>query len=138
MWKQSHFCNMPWLSGSSSWEPTIPKRLLASINNLATLYFKQGKYAEAEPLYQRALAIQEQRLGTEHPDTATCLNNLAAFYHEQGKYAEAEPLYQRALAIREQQLGREHPATRTTLKNYALLLRKMGRDVEAKQLEEDS
>ena len=37
-----------------------------------------GQYAEAEPLYQRALAIWEQQLGTDHPDTATSLNNLAA------------------------------------------------------------
>ena len=29
----------------------------ASLNNLAALYDTQGKYAEAEPLYQRALAI---------------------------------------------------------------------------------
>ncbi len=57
------------------------------------------KYEQAEPLYQRALAIAEQQLGAEHPDTAISLNNLAALYHEQGKYEQAEPLYQRALAI---------------------------------------
>ena len=31
----------------------------------------QGKYAEAEPLYQRALAIYEQALGPTHPDVGT-------------------------------------------------------------------
>ena len=55
---------------------------------------------EAEPLYQRALAIDENALGADHPDVAIDLNNLALLYHTQGKYAEAEPLYQRALAIR--------------------------------------
>jgi len=29
-----------------------------SLNNLAALYYTQGQYAEAEPLYQRALAIR--------------------------------------------------------------------------------
>ncbi len=29
------------------------------LNNLALLYHDQGKYAEAEPLYQRSLAIDE-------------------------------------------------------------------------------
>jgi len=28
-------------------------------------------YKEAEPLYQRALAIREQSLGPEHPEVAT-------------------------------------------------------------------
>ena len=31
-----------------------------ALNNLAALYLAQGKYAEAEPLYQRALAIWEK------------------------------------------------------------------------------
>ncbi len=31
-----------------------------SLNNLAGLYQGQGKYAEAEPLYQRSLAIREK------------------------------------------------------------------------------
>ena len=61
----------------------------------------QGKYDEAEPLYQRALAIREKALGPDHPDVAESLNNLAELYSNQGKYAEAEPLYKRALAIDE-------------------------------------
>ena len=73
--------------------------MATSLNNLAGLYQAQGKYAEAEPLYQRALAIREKALGPEHPDVANSLNNLAVLYRAQGKYAEAEPLYQRALAI---------------------------------------
>jgi tetratricopeptide (TPR) repeat protein len=40
-----------------------------SLNNLAGLYDSQGKYAEAEPLYQRALAISEKALGPDHPHT---------------------------------------------------------------------
>ena len=61
----------------------------------------QGRYAEAEPLYKRALAIPEKALGPDHPSVGTSLNNLAGLYRAQGRYAEAEPLYKRALAIRE-------------------------------------
>ena len=43
-------------------------------------------YAEALPLYQRALKIREKALGPEHPDTATSLNNLAALYQAMGAY----------------------------------------------------
>jgi tetratricopeptide (TPR) repeat protein len=39
-----------------------------SLNNLAELYFSQGRYEQAEPLYKRALAIREKVLGREHPD----------------------------------------------------------------------
>ena len=51
-----------------------------ALNNLAVLYYKQGRYAEAEPLYKRALAIGEKALGPDHPDVATALNNLAELY----------------------------------------------------------
>ncbi len=84
-------------------------RLAASLNNLAALYDTQGKYAQAEPLYRRALAIREKVLGPEHPAVATSLNNLAGLYYAQGKYTQAEPLFQRALAIREKTLGASHP-----------------------------
>ncbi len=79
----------------------------------AELYRDQGKYAEAEPLYRRALAIDEKALGPEHPDVGQSLNNLAEGYHSQGRYAEAEPLYKRALAIFEKALGPEHPDVAT-------------------------
>ncbi len=57
--------------------------------SIASLYYDQGKYAEAEPLNQRALAIWEKALGPEHPDVARSLNNLAMVYTDQGKYEEA-------------------------------------------------
>ena len=39
--------------------------------------FVQGRYAEAEPLYERALAVQEKALGPQHPAVANSLNDLA-------------------------------------------------------------
>jgi tetratricopeptide (TPR) repeat protein len=35
----------------------------ASLNELAEVYNRQARYAEAEPLYLRALAINEKTLG---------------------------------------------------------------------------
>jgi tetratricopeptide (TPR) repeat protein len=78
---------------------------------LAGLYDSQGKYKEAEPLYQQALALRQKLLGDDHPHVATSLNNLAGLYKSQGKYKEAEPLYQQALNICEQRLGVDHPHT---------------------------
>jgi tetratricopeptide (TPR) repeat protein len=108
---------------------------LASIlTNLAGLYYAQGRYPEAEPLYRRSLEIQEKVLGPEHPEVATSLNNLAALYHSQGRYAEAEPLYQRSLRISEKVLGSEHPETAVGLNNLAVLYKAQGRYTEAKSL----
>ena len=39
--------------------PTLPPNL----SNLALLYLAQGRYAEAEPLFRRALEIREKALG---------------------------------------------------------------------------
>jgi tetratricopeptide (TPR) repeat protein len=76
-----------------------------SLNNLATLYLKLGRYAEAEPFSKRSLSINEKVLGPNHPDVATSMNNLASLYEAQGRYADAEPLYKRSLAIKEKALG---------------------------------
>ncbi len=71
-------------------------RLPTSLKNLAFLYYTQGRYVEAETLYQRVLTINEKAMGPEHSDLATTLDNLAGLYYMQGKYAEAETLHQRA------------------------------------------
>ncbi len=67
-------------------------RLATSLNGLAALYRSLGRYAEAEPLHKRALAIGEKALGPNHADVAQSLNDLAVLYARQGKSAEAEPL----------------------------------------------
>src|SRR3989441_1756409 len=69
------------------------------LNQEAETLYTSGKFLEAIPLAQRALAIQEKALGSEHPDVAASLDNLAGLYRAQGKYREAEQLYRRALAI---------------------------------------
>src|SRR6516164_9748661 len=69
----------------------------AELDQQALRLRQQGRYTEAEPLYQQALAIREKALGQDHPDVAASLNNLAVLYYSEGRYAEAEPLYKRAL-----------------------------------------
>ena len=69
------------------------------LNNLAGLLRDTNRLAEAEPLYRRALAIDEKSFGPDHPNVATGLNNLAVLLRATNRLAEAEPLYRRALAI---------------------------------------
>ncbi len=103
----------------------------ALCNNLGFLWHAQGRYEQALPYYERALAITEQALGADHPHTAASLNNLASLWHAQGRYEEALPYYERALAIREQALGADHPHTAASLNNLASLWHDQGRYEEA-------
>ena len=103
----------------------------ASLSNLALVYQAQGRDAEAEPLCQRALAINEKALGPDHPDVAVSLNNLALVYQARGRYADAEPLFKRSLTIREKALGPDHPDVAHSLNNLAALYQVQGRDADA-------
>ena len=74
--------------------------MATSLNNLAALYDTQGQYAAAEPLYKRALAIDEKALGPDHPSVATSLENLAGLYRATERTEEAKKLERRAERIR--------------------------------------
>ena len=50
----------------------------------------QGKFAEAERLYERCQAIEEKILGPEHPELAIPLNNRANLLKSQVR-ASATP-----------------------------------------------
>jgi tetratricopeptide (TPR) repeat protein len=71
-----------------------------SFNNLALLYYNQVRYAEAEPFYQRALAIWEKTLGPDHPNVATNLGNYAALLRKIGRDEGAAEMEARAKVIR--------------------------------------
>merc|ERR1711936_489652 len=106
----------------------------ATLNNLAVLYGKRGKYKDAEPLCKRALEIREKVLGSDHPDVAKQLNNLALLCQNQGKYEEVEKYYQRALAIYETNLGQDDPNVAKTKNNLASAYLKQGKYKEAEIL----
>ncbi|CAN0337518.1 unnamed protein product, partial [Ectocarpus sp. 12 AP-2014] len=95
----------------------------SSYSSVGFLFNIQGKYTDAERLYERCQAIDEKCFGPEHPHVATTLNNRAELLRAQGKYDDAEPLYVRAIAIGEKALGPEHPDLAVWLNNRAELLR---------------
>jgi len=92
-----------------------------SLDNLGEVYFEQSKLKEAEPLYQRALAIRERKLDPGHSDIVASLNNLSALYFYQGKHAQAEPICKQLIEIYEKVLGAEHPEVATGINNLGLL-----------------
>jgi len=101
------------------------------LNDLALALADAARYDEAEPLYQRSLAIKEKALGPDHPGVAVTLNNLASLYLSQGRYEKAKTLYERALAILEKALGSHHPDIAKPLNNLGVLYKSQGRYEEA-------
>lgn len=97
------------------------------MNQPAVRLWAKALHAEAEPLCRRALAIDEQSFGTEHPNVAIRLNNLARLLQDTNRLSEAEPLMRQALGIFLASLGAEHPNTGIVRGNYVLLLQAQGR-----------
>ena len=102
-------------------------RLATALTDLALFYYQQGKYADAEPLHQRALAIRKKAFEPTHPDVIASFQGLAALYYAQGRYAGAERLVKKLLAVLEQTHGPNHPLVADTLEDYAELLRARGK-----------
>jgi hypothetical protein len=78
------------------------------MTNLAALYCDIGRHANAEPRFQRALAIAERNLGTESRLTGEILAQYALLMRETGRKTEAKTMEGRAQAIqrRHAALGR--------------------------------
>lgn len=110
------------------------RETISLLNQIGRYLHERGRYAEAKPLLQRALALCEQHLGAEHSVTAQHLDNLAELSHDQGSYEQAEMLYQRALLIRQWILGTDHPETATSLNNLARLYQDRGNYKQAQTL----
>jgi hypothetical protein len=84
-----------------------PDNTAALLNETSTYLWVHARLAEARPLVERALAIDEAAYGPDHPDVAVDLNNLAAALGDLGETDRARLLEERALAIEaERQLGR--------------------------------
>jgi tetratricopeptide (TPR) repeat protein len=107
---------------------------IGAVTGKARSLYVRGKYAEAEPLHRKVVAVYEDVLGPKHPDTATEYNNLAIVIGAQGRYREAELLYRKTLAVCEEVLGSKHPRTATACNNLAANLDAQGRYKEAEPL----
>jgi CHAT domain-containing protein/Tfp pilus assembly protein PilF len=96
----------------------------------------QGKYREAVPQAQRAIAGREALLGPDATAVADALHLLALLYDDLNDYAKAEPLNRRALAIREKALGPDHPDVARSLFNLAWIVKSRSDFAQAEALYE--
>ena len=89
-------------------------------------------------MYERALAVEQEKLGAAHPSLATTLSNLAELHRAEGHLDEAIKFHRRALDLRKQALGPNHPETAQSLNNLAVTYFEKGEYDKAEQLYERS
>jgi len=75
-----------------------------SLNNLAVLYYEQGKYNKLNHCCNAPLLSVSTSSDLTTLKPRKSLNSLAVLYCKQGKYEQADSLLQGALAICEQHL----------------------------------
>ena len=104
------------------------------LNNLAGLFKDQGRYAEAEDLLRRSLALREAADPPQIEQMATALLNLAELARLQGKTSDAAPLYARALEAARRGLGADNPELAYFLNQAAVHAEEEGRRDDALRL----
>ncbi len=88
---------------------------LASKNNLAQTYEKQGRWKEAEELGVQVMETRQRVLGAEHPSTLTSMANLAFTWERQGQDTKALKLLEECVQLQTRVLGIDHPNTISSL-----------------------
>src|ERR1700677_4158702 len=96
--------------------------------------YRAGKYKEALPLAQKALALREKEFGLDDAKVAMPLNDLGTIHYNLGQYPVAELLYKRSLSISEKTPGQDQAEVAAVLNNLGELYRAEERYAEAEPL----
>ncbi|KAI1522327.1 kinesin light chain 1, partial [Pyrenophora tritici-repentis] len=82
--------------------------------NLASTYWNQGRWDDAEKLEVQVMETRKTKLGADHPDTLASMHNLAFTLYLQGRHVEALVLMEKCFQSRQQVLGEQHPYTQSS------------------------
>ena len=85
---------------------------IATVNAVGLSFVSQGKYAEAQPYFERALKVYQKHIA-DHLMTASVHGNLGFVLEKQEKFSAALSNYKEALRINEKVQGKNHPRTMT-------------------------
>lgn len=93
---------------------------------LASLFIKQDRFIEAEPLCMRSLALTEEVYGCESPHLAQPLLVVGELRHWQGRYAETVTILERAYCCVADVHGPVHPDVQKVTNELIEALRQSG------------
>ncbi|MCY1019472.1 CHAT domain-containing tetratricopeptide repeat protein [Pyxidicoccus sp. MSG2] len=95
---------------------------------------QDGRYIEAIPASEHALALRAAALGDTHPEVAVSLDQLGHLLMLSGDSVRPGPLLQRALDIQQAVLAKHHPELAQTLTHLAILHDTQGHTAQAESL----
>lgn len=107
-------------------------RAAALCAELGTMLWGIGDVHGARPQLERALAIREQALGPDHPDTIASLSSLGALLQAQGDLGGAQAHLERAREQAERTLGPDHPDTLAVVERLGWVLHYRGEHAGAR------
>ncbi len=91
--------------------PNISRWLEAdTINNLGLAYRGLGDYAKARELYERALEVFVELIGTDSKEVAAAHNNIAILLYFEGDIPGCAKRLELSIEIEERILGPQHPS----------------------------
>jgi len=93
--------------------------LADTLHNLAASLWWQRNYEQAEPLYQRSLAMRRQLFPGDSREVALSLTHLGACLLGMGRREEAHVYYSDALEMRKRIFGPEHEQVAAALNNLS-------------------
>jgi tetratricopeptide (TPR) repeat protein len=102
---------------------------LAALVHLGSILASEGKFAEAEAVCRRALAVY--RVQPPGAGYAAALNDLGSLMAARGRPKEAEKLLREAVAVWERLVGPDHPSVAPALMNLGAMLQARHRYDEA-------
>ncbi len=104
----------------------------AAWNDLGDLLRRAGEYGAARTIFERALAVCEQKFDAQHPRVALALSNLGNLLRDLCDLPGAQAAFEESLSIREKTLGKQHPDTAIAMNDLANLYLQQGEYLKAK------
>jgi tetratricopeptide (TPR) repeat protein len=109
------------VSDAAQWKPVDP-RVAKAHQDLADYYSAEGRYADAEKVYQKTLELKEDMLGRANPAIIPAVDDVARVSFAQMKYEQAADFISRELRIMEREYGEEDPKLVPSLEQVARVL----------------
>lgn len=120
------------VSEASQWKPSDP-RVAKAHQDLADYYSAEGRYAEAEKLYEKTLELKEDILGRSNPAIIPAVDDVARVSFAQMKYDQAADFISRELRIMEREYGDQDPRLVPSLERVARVLEAASKYPEAEK-----
>jgi len=115
---------------------TVEDRRATLTLNLAEVHRLQGRYNDAIPLYQRAIALAAKSMPPL--DVAIFRNQIASAYAEMGRAKDAETQYRQALAVADSASDASPPVIAQFKNDLGVFLAREGRLSEGEPLLEEA